>query len=77
MVSVSVGIGEECKIGNELVLGTDLKVVAGLRLTVAHGIQLLNIILIICECDLFYFSLSQILLLLCLVTLAKSVGVVS
>ena len=47
MVSVSVGIGEECKIGNELVLGTDLKVVAGLRLNVAHGIQLLNIILII------------------------------
>ena len=33
-------IGEECKIGNELVLGTDLKVVAGLRLAVAHGILL-------------------------------------
>jgi len=33
-------VREECKIGNELVLGADLKVVTGLCLAVTHGILL-------------------------------------
>jgi len=33
-------VREECKIGDELVLGADLKVVTGLRLPVTHGILL-------------------------------------
>ncbi len=33
-------VREECKIGDELIFGADLKVVTGLRLSVAHGILL-------------------------------------
>ena len=33
-------IGEQCKVGDELVLGGDLQVVAGLGMAVVHGIFL-------------------------------------